>query len=98
MKPYMTRQFPDGFDWGTATAAHQIEGGNVNNDWWAFEHTPGPEGAPRTEDPSGVASRATASPSSGAASSPSPASGHTRRSTTTAASARRCSRVASTPS
>jgi beta-glucosidase len=27
--------------WGTATAAHQIEGGNVNNDWWRFEHTPG---------------------------------------------------------
>jgi beta-glucosidase len=35
------RAFPAGFRWGTATAAHQIEGGNVNNDWWAFEHTPG---------------------------------------------------------
>ena len=34
------RPFPRGFKWGTATAAHQIEGGNVNNDWWAFEHTP----------------------------------------------------------
>ena len=33
--------FPVGFLWGTATAAHQIEGGNVNNDWWAFEHAPG---------------------------------------------------------
>ncbi len=33
-----TRAFPEGFTWGTATAAHQIEGGNVNNDWWAFEH------------------------------------------------------------
>ena len=33
--------FPEGFTWGTATAAHQIEGGNWNNDWWAFEHTPG---------------------------------------------------------
>ena len=33
--------FPEGFRWGTATAAHQIEGGNVNNDWWRFEHTPG---------------------------------------------------------
>ena len=33
--------FPDGFLWGTATAAHQVEGGNVNNDWWAFEHAPG---------------------------------------------------------
>ncbi len=32
--------FPDGFLWGTATAAHQIEGGNVSNDWWAFEHDP----------------------------------------------------------
>jgi beta-glucosidase len=27
--------------WGVATAAHQIEGGNVNNDWWAWEHDPG---------------------------------------------------------
>jgi beta-glucosidase len=34
------RAFPGGFTWGTATAAHQIEGGNVNNDWWAFEHAP----------------------------------------------------------
>ena len=33
--------FPPGFVWGTATAAHQIEGGNVNNDWWDFEHMPG---------------------------------------------------------
>ena len=30
--------FPAGFLWGTATASHQIEGGNWNNDWWAFEH------------------------------------------------------------
>jgi beta-glucosidase len=36
----VTDFFPDGFLWGTATAAHQIEGGNVNNDWWAFEHLP----------------------------------------------------------
>jgi len=36
-----SRAFPGGFTWGTATAAHQIEGGNVNNDWWAFEHTEG---------------------------------------------------------
>lgn len=35
-----TRSFPDGFLWGTATAAHQIEGGNTNNDWWAWEHRP----------------------------------------------------------
>lgn len=36
----MTR-FPPDFIWGAATAAHQVEGGNVNNDWWDFEHTPG---------------------------------------------------------
>ncbi|HUS60751.1 MAG TPA: family 1 glycosylhydrolase, partial [Acidimicrobiales bacterium] len=37
----MPTAFPDGFRWGTATAAHQIEGGNWNNDWWQWEHTPG---------------------------------------------------------
>jgi beta-glucosidase len=37
----MSTSFPDGFLWGTATAAHQIEGGNWNNDWWQWEHTPG---------------------------------------------------------
>ena len=35
-----SRAFPAGFLWGTATAAHQVEGGNVNNDWWDFEHDP----------------------------------------------------------
>lgn len=33
-------RFPDAFVWGTATAAHQVEGANTNNDWWAFEHDP----------------------------------------------------------
>jgi beta-glucosidase len=37
----MSFSFPNGFVWGTATAAHQVEGGTWNNDWWAFEHTPG---------------------------------------------------------
>ncbi|HEY0186648.1 MAG TPA: family 1 glycosylhydrolase [Cellulomonas sp.] len=32
--------FPDGFWWGASTAAHQIEGNNVNSDWWAREHAP----------------------------------------------------------
>lgn len=46
-----TVRFPDSFVWGTATAAHQVEGGNWNNDWWKWEHTPG---SPCTE-PSGDA-------------------------------------------
>jgi beta-glucosidase len=29
--------FPDGFLWGAATAAHQVEGDNRASDWWAFE-------------------------------------------------------------
>ena len=37
----MSVTFPDGFLWGVAAASHQIEGGNWNNDWWAFEHKAG---------------------------------------------------------
>ncbi|MFL5659689.1 MAG: glycoside hydrolase family 1 protein [Ktedonobacteraceae bacterium] len=33
--------FPPTFLWGTATAAHQVEGGNVYNDNWVLEHAPG---------------------------------------------------------
>lgn len=33
--------FPPMFLWGTATAAHQVEGGNVYNDNWVMEHVPG---------------------------------------------------------
>src|SRR5882672_2282892 len=32
---------PDRFLWGAATSAHQIEGGNDRNDWWAWEAIPG---------------------------------------------------------
>nr|WP_243694836.1 family 1 glycosylhydrolase [Labedella populi] len=41
MSEQQSLQFPDGFLWGAATAAHQVEGGNVSNDWWLKEHTPG---------------------------------------------------------
>jgi beta-glucosidase len=30
--------FPAGFLWGTATAAHQVEGNNINSDAWVLEH------------------------------------------------------------
>lgn len=31
---------PEGFLWGAATAAHQIEGNNVSSDWWQRENRP----------------------------------------------------------
>jgi beta-glucosidase len=36
-----TFNFPRGFLWGTATSAHQVEGFNTNNQWWAWEQQPG---------------------------------------------------------
>lgn len=33
----MPRSFPADFLWGTSTSAHQVEGGNDNNDWWTWE-------------------------------------------------------------
>ena len=33
--------FPSNFMWGTAGAAHQVEGNNVNSDAWLLEHIPG---------------------------------------------------------
>lgn len=41
--------FPDGFLWGCAVSAHQVEGNNTNNNWWKWEQ----EG--HTLDLSGVA-------------------------------------------
>lgn len=34
-----TLEFPKGFLWGAATAAHQVEGGNIKNDWWEWEQS-----------------------------------------------------------
>jgi len=36
-----THTYPAGLLWGTATSSHQVEGENVNNDFWAWEGTPG---------------------------------------------------------
>ncbi len=41
--------FPNGFLWGSATSAHQVEGNNVHSDWWAWEE------AGRVKDRSGLA-------------------------------------------
>ena len=38
MDPAPTSPFPKGFLWGAATAAHQVEGNNVNSDLWLLEH------------------------------------------------------------
>jgi beta-glucosidase len=43
--------FPKAFLWGTATAAHQVEGNNINSESWVLEHVPGS----RYVEPSGDA-------------------------------------------
>jgi beta-glucosidase len=48
-----TLTFPDGFLWGAATAAHQVEGDNRTSDWWEWE-TDGSPKVPLAE-PSGIA-------------------------------------------
>lgn len=34
---HATLNFPHDFLWGSATSAHQVEGNNIHNDWWAWE-------------------------------------------------------------
>ncbi len=47
-----TIHFPRGFLWGSATAAHQVEGNNTNNQWWAWEQG---DGHIKNADKSGLA-------------------------------------------
>ena len=35
-----SKAFPEKFLWGCATAAHQVEGNNINSDLWTLEHLP----------------------------------------------------------
>src|SRR5579859_8274860 len=35
--PASMLSFPEGFRWGVATASHQYEGDNTNNNWYAWE-------------------------------------------------------------
>lgn len=36
----MPYNFPSNFIWGTATAAHQVEGNNTQSDYWVLENVP----------------------------------------------------------
>ena len=46
-----TIEFPADFVFGSATAAHQVEGNNVHNDWWVHEQATGTNAI----EPSGLA-------------------------------------------
>ncbi|RKW69939.1 glycoside hydrolase family 1 protein [Galactobacter caseinivorans] len=42
--------FPQGFLWGAATSAHQVEGNNVNSNWWVRENAAQPDVRDRSGD------------------------------------------------
>ncbi len=42
--------FPKDFLWGASTAAHQVEGNNLNADLWVIENLPGTMFADRSGD------------------------------------------------
>ena len=42
--------FPMEFSWGTATAAHQVEGNNTNNNWYQWEYSVDEYGKSRIHD------------------------------------------------
>lgn len=42
--------YSENFLWGVATAAHQVEGNNVNNQWYAWEHSLDENGKPRVQN------------------------------------------------
>lgn len=44
----MSKDFSANFLWGASTAAHQVEGNNLNSDWWQIEQ--GPYGLERSGD------------------------------------------------
>ena len=91
------RAFPNGFVWGAATAGHQIEGNNVNSDFWFLENLEPTMFVERSADAcdsyhryeedisflAGLGLTVTGSPSSGLASSPAVATSPSRSWTTT---------------
>ncbi len=50
MRSFML-EFPKDFLWGAATSAYQVEGNNINSDWWEWEKRVG------VKEPSGAACR-----------------------------------------